>query len=479
MIEGKLLEILINNCLLNGIFPDQLKIAKVCPIFKEGDKNVFTNYRPISILPCLSKVFEKIISERLLSFIHKNNILTASQYGFRRNHSTLMAILKVYDFVTKAIDNREFCAGIFIDLSKAFDTLDHSILAKKLEFYGFRGIVNKLMISYLTNRQQYVVYNYGSSNLASVQYGVPQGSILGPLLFLLYINDIDTISNLLVFVLFADDTTILCSNADIDELYRIINLEISKLSDWFRANKLSLNIKKTNYMLFGYKKYSHNSDDSKYAIQIDTTSIARVNCTRFLGVIIDDKLTWNKHICNIKLNISKALYSMTRLRYKLNKNCLLTLYYSFIYSQLNYCTLLWGNASKVLLNRLLLMQKRAVRIIDNCHHRSHTDPLFKNYNILKIHDLYVLSCCIFAYKYKNNLLPTACNNFMMLNIVNTPRYDIRNINDFLIPRFRTNVRQKCICIQGPTYWNSIPIDIRLIDNINTFKFKLRRHLSGA
>jgi len=221
-----------------------MKAAKVCPVFKSADKSEFSNYRPISIQPTFSKIFEKIIAHRITSFIDKHGIINSSQFGFRKNHSTYMAILKLYDTVTAAIDKGEFCMGIFIDLSKAFDTLDHAILLKKLELYGIRGLPNDLFKSYLTNRKQYVTYNSCKSSLQQINLGVPQGSILGPLLFILYVNDMANISKYLIFLLFADDTNILYANASFKELLRVVNTELEKLSDWFKANRLSLNKKK-------------------------------------------------------------------------------------------------------------------------------------------------------------------------------------------------------------------------------------------
>ena len=216
----------------------------MCPIYKSGAKNEFINYGPISILPSFSKIYEKIISNRILSYVEKYGILAKSQFGFRKKHSTYMAMMQLYDKVSEAIDKNEFCVGIFIDLSKAFDTINHDILLQKLYTYGIRGIPNLLIKNYLENRKQFVDYKNCQSNMNDITCGVPQGSILGPLLFLLYINDMSKISKLLYFILFADDTNILYSNRDIWQLMNIVNSELKNLSDWFKANKLSLNIKK-------------------------------------------------------------------------------------------------------------------------------------------------------------------------------------------------------------------------------------------
>ena len=202
------LSYIINLSFSCGQFPDELKIAKVCPVFKGGLKTSFINYRPISVLPSFSKNFEKIMYNRLESYIQSNNILINNQYGFRSAHSTYMAMLDMVNKVSESIDNHEVSIGIFIDLSKAFDTLNHGVLLGKLEHYGIRGIPLLWFSDYLTNRKQCVCFNGAVSCMRPITCGVPQGSILGPLLFILYVNDIVNSSKLLHFILFADDTNV-------------------------------------------------------------------------------------------------------------------------------------------------------------------------------------------------------------------------------------------------------------------------------
>ena len=346
---------IINLAISSGIFPEKMKIAKVCPIFKSGNKGEVTNYRPISILTNFSKIFEKIIANRLISFIDKHKIISSAQFGFRKKHSTYMALMKLYDKVSQAIDNNEFCIGIFIDLSKAFDTLNHEILLKKLEFYGVRGLPNNLLRNYLTNRQQYVQFSNRTSEMNTISCGVPQGSILGPLLFLLYVNDMPLVCKQLLFILFADDTNILYSNSNIIQLMNTVNTELTILSDWFMANMLSLNVQKTSFMMFGFKNFPKGIN---FNIKIDNEMISRVEFTKFLGVIIDHKFTWQRHINFIAIKISKALSVLSRLKHKLPKNCLLSLYYSLVYPHFNYCIIIWGCASKTHMNKLLVLQKR-------------------------------------------------------------------------------------------------------------------------
>ena len=270
-----------------GIFPDLLKIAKVHPIYKSGDRDQFINYRPISVLNSFSKVFEKVIFNRLLNYINSQNIISHCQYGFRQNQATFMAITEMYDKISLAIDRNEYCAGIFIDLAKAFDTLDHNILLFKLEYYGIRGITLTWFRSYLECRQQYVTFYHTSSALEYISYGVPQGSILGPLLFILYVNDIVNCSSILNSILFADDTNAFYSNAKFINLISTLNVELSKLSNWFKSNKLSINIKKTNYILFGNKHAPEKTPE--LTLYIHGNEIERVESTKFLGVYLDKK----------------------------------------------------------------------------------------------------------------------------------------------------------------------------------------------
>ena len=245
---------LINNSLANGIFPAALKIGKIVPIWKNGEKNLVSNYRPISILSCFLKIYEKTIEKRLRMFLLKFSIPSENQFGFQKKKSTYMAIASVVDEISLAIDNKKYSIGVFIDLCKAFDTVNHDILLKKLEMYGIRGLPLCILKSYLLNRTQFVDIDGIKSSPRHIACGVPQGSILGPLLFLIYVDDMQYCSKLLKFVLFADDTNLFSSSSSMDMLFDVVNAELCNLSDYLKANRLSLNVKKSHYILFGKKK---------------------------------------------------------------------------------------------------------------------------------------------------------------------------------------------------------------------------------
>ena len=241
---------LINLSLKSGVFPSELKLAKVVPIFKAGDTSAINNYRPISVLSFFSKVYEKIVYNHVLDFVDYNNVLYDYQYGFRHSHSTQQAIITLIDRISKSLDKGDIAIIILLDLKKGFDTVDHRIRLRKLYAYGIRGTLLKWFESYLTGRTQYVAFKGTNSDTHYVKCGVPQGSILGPLLFILYMNDICSVSKLLFTLLYADDICVLLSGKDLNDLIAVLNVELISLSVWLKSNKLSLNTQKTFFMVF-------------------------------------------------------------------------------------------------------------------------------------------------------------------------------------------------------------------------------------
>ena len=343
-----------NQSFYEGVFPDKLKIAKVVPLFKSGEKCKFTNYRPVSLLPQFSKVLEKLYCNRLNKFIKHHNVLVDSQYGFRNEHSTSLALIDLIEELTNSIDDKKITIGIFIDLKKAFDTINHELLLHKLERYGIRGTALSWLSSYLNNRKQYVSYNGTSSSSLDISCGVPQGSILGPVLFILYINDLCNVSQFLKFVLFADDTNLFASGNNMHDLCERINQELIKVNIWFKINKLSLNLSKTNFILFTKR----NVADSQLKINIEGVVITRVYECKFLGVIIDSKLNWHSHCALVKNKLLKCNAILMKASMFLNSIAMRTLYSSLFLPYINYCCEVWGITNKGTIDPLVKLQKK-------------------------------------------------------------------------------------------------------------------------
>ena len=271
---------IINHSFQTGVFPDALKISEVIPIHKGGSTGELNNYRPISLLSIFDKIIEKIMHKRLYEFLQEHNILFQNQFGFRKNNLTSFALIEITEKIKETIDNKKYGCGIFIDLRKAFGTVNHEILLRKLEHYGIRGMAQNWFKSYLTNRKQYVSLNGESSELKQIACGVPQGSCLGPLLFLLYINDLPNISEVLHFYLFADDTNIYYEADNMEKLETVINKELRKLGTWLIVNRLSLNIDKTNFLIF----HPYNKPlKQRITLKIHKKAISESDYIKYLG----------------------------------------------------------------------------------------------------------------------------------------------------------------------------------------------------
>ena len=308
--------------------PDQFKVARVVPIHKKGSSYLVSNYRPVSLLSIFNKLIEKLMYNRIISYLEKFSILHNNQFGFRSKHSTTHALLLLTDKIQRSIDNGTYCCGIFLDLCKAFDTVDHKLLLAKLEYYGIRGAPNDWFVSYLSNRRQYVSLFGTNSDYQPVTCGVPQGSVLGPLLFLLYINDMPKCSNILEFHLFADDTNLFLNNPSILNLETNLNVELEKVSQWLYANKLSLNIEKTSFVVFHspQRRIAH-----KLNLSISNMPVKSDNQVKYLGLIFDSNLNWKPYLHELSKEVSRGIGVLSKIRYYVNRNILHQLYYSIIY----------------------------------------------------------------------------------------------------------------------------------------------------
>ena len=357
------------------------------------------------------------------------------------------------------MDQNETPINIYLDLSKAFDTLDHNILLEKLDYYGIRDVSLKLFESYLSNRKQYVEFDGINSDLREINTGVPQGSILGPLLFIIYINDLNTVSALFKFIIYADDTSLSGFLSSFGSNMRIsnnINHELKQINDWLKINKLSLNVGKTKFMVF--HKANKKLPDIK--LYLDGIELERVQNFNFLGVILNENLSWKPHTDKIANCISKTIGILNALKHFIPEGPKVILYNSLILSHLNYGILAWGYDHV----RLTKLQKKSVRIITLSKYNAHTEPLFKRLKLLKLEDLLKLNELKFFYKYTNKMLPeyfsSANNDFNFITNSSVHNHNTRQRNMLHIARTKHKYAEKCIRHSVPITVNNTPNNIK-------------------
>ena len=362
------------------------------------------------MLPVFSKLLEKVVYNRILKYLDNHDIPFKDQYGFRKGHSTSFAMLHLFEKISSAIDRREHTVSIFLDLSKAFDTVNFDILFDKLEHYDVCGIALNWIKDCFSRKSQFGQFNEHCSNCYSIKCGVSQGSILRPLLFLLYINDLSNVSNILDIILFADDTNIFFSYRDQNYLVETINSEMNMLTEWFKCNKLSLNAKESSVMIFQPRQKRETLD---FSISLNSTHINRVKEVVFLGVVLDEHVTWKPHISRIANKVSKAIgYSASHVFF-ISKFSLRTLNYSLVYP----------------------FQKRVIRIIKKGTFDAYTDPILRDLKLLRLDQIYLYQLGKFMYLYKSGSLPEYFHNyFPMTNEVHS--YNTRSAKTYYLPLCR-------------------------------------------
>ena len=466
------LHYLINLSLETGFVPKEFKVAKIVPIFKEGDCHEFNNYRPISLLSSFSKLMEKIVAKQLLRFLHINEILYKHQYGFRAGHNTSHPVLHLSEKIYTALNQKPSAKTltIFIDLKKAFDTVDHNILLSKMEYYGIRNTTNLWFKNYLNDREQFVDINGVQSEKKQIICGVPQGSVLGPLLFLIFINDLPNATDFLT-LLFADDTTFQISGVDIDQLYLNANSELEKASVWFKANKLTLNVKKTKYMLFS----DHNSSNCNNNLYIGGQVVEQVgtNCNekyfKFVGHVIDDKFTWEGHVQHICKKLASANFGLNCSKNFLPLKIRKTLYYSLFESHLNFGNLLWGCAQNKFLDRIENLQKKCIRNVALKDFRAHTEPIFKELGILKFRDKLSYCRSVFMHQYRHGKLPPSFSGIFTETIMSTEMQSRHKDYNYQNQPAIKGRLEKFPLKQIIFNWNRLDIELKATGDIEEFQ----------
>ena len=470
---------IINQSLLEGKFPKKMKWAEVIPLYKGKSMDLTINYRPISLLITMSKVAEKVMYTRLYSYLEKNKVLFDSQYGFRSKRSCEQAIAELSGHVLQSRNHHEESAGIFLDLSKAFDTLDHNILLAKLERYGIRGTINNWFRNYLENRSLVTKVNTSphttiKSDRYHITHGTAQGSCLGPLLLIIFVNDIHHLPIYGKLILFADDTTLFNSSKSLQYLRFTLDHDLCVLVDWFKANKLSLNFSKTVAMHFWNK-------DSKLQLRIDNYEIPIVNSTKFLGVHIDNFLKWDIHINNMldKFKGNKRLMALGR--NVLDKSCLIKIYFAHVHSHLNYGISIWGSMLSITqLNQLKKVQNDCTAIISKSKHKDIDSCAHdKSLNILSVEQMSLLSLCKLGYMVTNSLLPSPILKLFNADGGKKPhRYDTRNKNTPNIQKHQSTQFNKSFLCQAIKMYTEVQDPIKHEPTQYRFNRHLKKQLLG-
>lgn len=460
-----------NLCLSTGVFPKQMQIAKVAAIHKSGSVSDFSNYRPISILPVLSKALEKIIHCRLSNFLSKHSVLSDCQFGFRKQRSTEMALTKQKEIIIDAFEEKLLAVGIYVDLSKAFDLIDHSVLFQKLSHYGIRGIGLDLIQSYLMYRRQMVCFNGTLSDDESITSGVPQGSILGPLLFLVYLNDIFDIPFPVHLVAYADDITMLAPGNTLAELSLSGNQFLEYLRCWCNRNRLKVNTHKTKAVIYRTKNGVVSGDIELF---LGNDKIDIVSSIKSLGVVFSETLNWDIQVDSVRVKMNKLNGLLCKHRLTLPTQVKLLIYNAYIVPVITYCHTVWGTTTKSNKQRLLVAQKRAIRLIANIPWNAHTEEYFRQYNILRVNSLYTYRL-LSIYK-----TAVTMNNAFMITIFRLVRhestYNIRHSNPWILPFSRTKYRTQSLSWNLPKYLNILDSNNFNIRMFSTTTFIELMHL---
>ena len=393
-----------NFSIETGVFPDDLKIGRVAPVYKSGEKDDLNNYRPISVLPTVARVFEKILYGQVYDYFISNKLLGNQQFGFRTLHSTALVLSKCTSNWWLNMDRGGMTSVVFLDIRKAFDTVNHQILLDKMHCYGIRDGELLFFRSYLQNRTQCCSVNGHISTLQKVTCGVPQGSILGPLLFIIYMNDLPAFVQEANITMYADDTSLDKAFRTLQELQEEMIPAFSKVCKWLKNNKLSLNTVKTEFMVIGTLQRLNQPDSSlestPYAIVADDgQEVRRVKIVKYLGMMVDDKLVWDQHVDYISSKITRNIGILKRIRRFISQESLLLLYHTLIEPYFRYCSVVWGQCGETLKDKLQILQHKAARTIVKLRYdeANHSDLLTK-FGWLSVRNLIKLDTAVFVYK---------------------------------------------------------------------------------
>lgn len=461
-----------NLCIEKNIFPSSFKQAKILPLFKSGEKSDPSNYRPISILPVLSKPLERHMHKHLLAHFTRNKLFHDNQSGFRKHHSCHTAMTNLVDKWLDYLQNNVYGCVLFVDFAKAFDVIDHSLLLKKLKMYRVADKTLSFLESFLSNRQQLVVANGIKSSMKRLHFGVPQGSVLGPLLFLSYVNDLPLHMET-PCELFADDTTIHTCDSNLDTLTNTIQNSISDLTKWTKLNHMSLNPTKTKCMLITTRqkrqllpKNPHNLPQ----IYIDTQPIEEVNHHKILGVTVDNNLAWSQHIQELCKSLGKKIYQLSRIKHFLDFDTRLLFFKTHIQSSFDYVSTIWDSASKEQIKPLRSIYNRGLKLVLLKNSTLHAND-FKSLNVLTLEQRLTYNKGVMMHKIMSGKAPPKLFAKFKINKYARRKYKLKSFTP------RIDLVKSSLQYSGSALWNELPDNIRCPMATGTFKDRLKIHLS--
>ena len=459
------------NCSINfHIVPNAFKIAKVIPIYKKGDKMEVLNYRPISILPTISLILEKHVNLHLKSFLESNNLIYNRQSGFRENHSCQTALIKLLDEWITAIDRNEIVGALLLDLSKAFDLVNHNILLNKLQNYGLNDKSIKWFSSYLSNRVQQTHISGCLSSPGQVLSGVPQGSVLGPTLFLIYINDLSLGLNNTTADIFADDTTISAFNTSLESVVNALSVDLTSIDNWCKENNMSINVSKSKVMYITSKHVNRQIADQMPEIPFKDSVINVSTCEKLLGVTISNTLTWDNHVNTVIKKCNSYLYLLSRIKLFLSIEIRKRFYNAYILPHFDFCCVIWGNCSAALEDILVKFQKRAARVILDKDYSTPSKHLFNELNWLTFPERVVFLKSIQIFKTLNGNAPEYLQtSFTFTSEIHSRLLRSTSNAQLYTPRPNTELFRTSFAFSGTSIWNSLPYHVKQSSSLKQFK----------
>ena len=462
----KPLAVIFNLSFNSGTYPDMLKIANAIPIFKKDSKLITSNYRPISLLSNINKLLEKLMFARVYKFLEENKYLYSLQFGFRTKYSTNLTLINITESVRSALDDKKVVGGVFVDLQKSFDTVNHEILIHKLGYYGIRGTINDWFSSYLSSRTQFVSILGYKSNTLSIKHGVPQGSVLGPLLFLIYINDLHKAIHFSKVYHFADDTNLLNISDSPSKLQKQLNIDLKLLYKWLLANKISLNCAKTELIIFHKPGHKPQYD---FRIKMNGHRIRPSDSIKYLGIYLDPTLSGQSHCEILTKKLKRANGMLSKIRHYVPSTELRSIYFAIFSSHMTYGCQVWGQSVTTHTEKVFKLQNKAMRIITFSDLQADADPLYHTNNILKLENNIKMQNCLFVHDFLNENLPECFDGYF------------QKLNDIYTENTAHTVNHELGCLFTPykstVRYGLCSVTRKCIDSWNFFTKELKTNLS--